>query len=67
MVAGKEPLETNQPPTNCTVILTWQMVLCVEQASHSVFWATLMHQSINLLEQSFPQQTSFEEGWVIIY
>jgi hypothetical protein len=37
MVARKEPLEANQPPINCSVILTWQMALCVKQASHFVF------------------------------
>jgi hypothetical protein len=59
MVVRMKPLEADQPPTNCSVVLTCLTAMCVEHVSHSVFWATMVHQLVDLLEQAFPS----EQAW----
>ncbi len=43
MVDRKSLQEANQPPIDCSAILTWYMAICIKQLFHVVFWDTTFH------------------------
>jgi hypothetical protein len=56
----------DQPPIDYNVLWTSQMVVCIEQFSHSMLCAMTLHLLVALLEHIFPHQKDFEKGQAII-